>query len=86
MTEDEIDQLGPMINENGKWVYDKNYILVLEDGLPYYTVEERKKRIKGFKKTPSDSVSLMDGLIPDPGLSEKDLEKLVKDFIKRNKD
>ncbi|MGD9625958.1 MAG: hypothetical protein AB7D41_08085 [Arcobacter sp.] len=53
MTEDEIDQLGPMINENGKWVYDKNYILVLEDGLPYYTVEERKKRIKGFKKTPS---------------------------------
>lgn len=85
MAEDEIENLKPMIDKDGNWLYDENYILILEDGLPYYTVEERNKRNQGFEKAKEHSISLMDGLIPDPSLSKQKIDELVNQIIKLEK-
>lgn len=84
MSEKEIDNLGPMIDENGKWMYDENLILIMEDGLPYYTVEERDRRNAGKPKFTDDEpmVFNMDGKTPDPEMSKEQINNLVKAFIK----
>jgi len=76
----EYEKLQPLLDEEGKASWDINGLIILEDGLPCMRPEDRNVDL-----LPKPYVRLMDGLTPDPVISDEQAGKIAEAFIASEK-